>query len=451
MHQRRELHHILHGEQARAEHRPYIDGGDVGDGSSHPIGADVSAQVRRAEAGGIVSGEAAQLPVGQAGGQPLDSALRTDFESRFGRNFSQVRVHTGVDAMISAKQLNAQAYTYGNDIVFGAGQYQPGSGDGRKLVAHELAHVVQQRAGHGGDKDTIRRRRCTSVDAPDAIIDQHTANPGRIDAPGEMVDFEVSFNCEVRGLSSDIESEAGRSLGMRTYPDHSAFPRDRYTRRWDGKKLYTGIGTYMVDDGRYRQRLADVLYAYRYDRATGRSENLYATGAKLASDGVEVATRRGAFSNYHSNHYSDANVETVARIIRSEMGIGNNDEQRAVAWAVRNQMVRLNTIDATVAQTHFGDAHGQAATEDARNLAQEVLSVDMGHDTSGGAIKWFSPRSMPSEGQSCDGYDCGGGVITIADDAGVNRRIYAPSFHRSMTYAPVAGVRGWYVRFYRLA
>jgi hypothetical protein len=82
-----------------------------------------------------------------AAGQPLDSATRATLEPRFGHDFSQVRVHTDTQAAESAQAIQAKAYTAGNDIVFGDGQYAPGSGEGQRLLAHELAHVVQQSAG----------------------------------------------------------------------------------------------------------------------------------------------------------------------------------------------------------------------------------------------------------------------------------------------------------------
>ncbi len=77
-------------------------------------------------------------------GQPLDTATRSFFEPRFGYDLSGVRVHTDAHAMESAAAVNALAYTVGNDIAFGAHRYAPGSIEGRKLLAHELTHVVQQ-------------------------------------------------------------------------------------------------------------------------------------------------------------------------------------------------------------------------------------------------------------------------------------------------------------------
>jgi Domain of unknown function (DUF4157) len=80
-------------------------------------------------------------------GQPLDPATRAYFEPRFGRDFSDVRVHTGAVAGQSARGVNANAYTVGHNVVFGARLFEPRTREGRRLIAHELTHVVQQAHG----------------------------------------------------------------------------------------------------------------------------------------------------------------------------------------------------------------------------------------------------------------------------------------------------------------
>lgn len=77
-------------------------------------------------------------------GQPLKPVLQQDLEQRFGYDFSQVRVHSGAAAAQSARDVNASAYTVGHNVVFGAGQFAPETNMGRRLIAHELTHVVQQ-------------------------------------------------------------------------------------------------------------------------------------------------------------------------------------------------------------------------------------------------------------------------------------------------------------------
>ncbi len=83
-------------------------------------------------------------------GQPLDPATRAFMEPHFGHDFSRVKVHTDAKAAESARAVNALAYTVGRDVVFGGGQYIPGTTLGRKLLAHELTHVVQQSNASGG-------------------------------------------------------------------------------------------------------------------------------------------------------------------------------------------------------------------------------------------------------------------------------------------------------------
>jgi Domain of unknown function (DUF4157) len=85
--------------------------------------------------------------VGSGGGSPLDSSTRSLMEQRLGHDFTDVRIHTGEKADESARSINARAYTVGTDVVFGSGHYAPDSATGQRVLAHELTHVVQQKAG----------------------------------------------------------------------------------------------------------------------------------------------------------------------------------------------------------------------------------------------------------------------------------------------------------------
>jgi Domain of unknown function (DUF4157) len=89
----------------------------------------------------------------QSPGQSLDAGTRAAMEPRFGRDFSSVRVHTDTEAAESARAVNARAYTVGQDIAFASGQYQPSTAEGAGLLAHELAHTVQQSGFHRAVRD----------------------------------------------------------------------------------------------------------------------------------------------------------------------------------------------------------------------------------------------------------------------------------------------------------
>ena len=77
-------------------------------------------------------------------GRPLDPAIQQDMGQRFGHDFSRVRVHTGTAAEQSARDVNSNAYVVGNNVVFGVGQFAPQTHYGKRLLAHELTHVIQQ-------------------------------------------------------------------------------------------------------------------------------------------------------------------------------------------------------------------------------------------------------------------------------------------------------------------
>lgn len=92
----------------------------------------------------------------RGGGQPLDASVRGFMEPRFGHDFSNVRIHTDSHAAETAQSVSALAFAVGRDVVFGAGQYQPGTDAGKRLIAHELTHVVQQGQLHGQTVSQIR-------------------------------------------------------------------------------------------------------------------------------------------------------------------------------------------------------------------------------------------------------------------------------------------------------
>jgi hypothetical protein len=110
-------------------------------------------RVRRALSGRAPEEEVRRIV--QAPGRQLAPPLRADMEARFGADFSGVRVHDDRDAAASARSLDARAYTFGDHVVFGAGEYAPHTAAGRRLIAHELAHTVQQ--GRAGAANTVQR------------------------------------------------------------------------------------------------------------------------------------------------------------------------------------------------------------------------------------------------------------------------------------------------------
>jgi hypothetical protein len=130
-------------------------------------------------------------------GVPLDPGTRRFFEPRFDHDFSRVRVHHGEKAAKSADAFMARAYTIGPHIVFGPGEYQPHSNEGRRLLAHELAHVIEP----GADRHTIWRQPKPAAKTPkdivQAAIDAFTASAKTYADPATQLDsskFEKAIN-----------------------------------------------------------------------------------------------------------------------------------------------------------------------------------------------------------------------------------------------------------------
>ncbi len=150
-------------------------------------------------------GRAAPSPDSFRGrGDPLPAPARGFFEQRLDYDFGGVRVHHGPDASESALSLGARAYTYGRDIVFGAGEYSPGSGQAKQLLAHELAHVVQQGAGHA----LVQRSPLS-----DSVKDAWTAEP-KIEALLARLSQD-----DVQKTQADAEVDNEIKLILADHPD----------------------------------------------------------------------------------------------------------------------------------------------------------------------------------------------------------------------------------------
>lgn len=140
-----------------------VRGGSAADDArrKHDAGSDAG------QAAGGIAAPALVREVLSSPGEPLDQASRGLFESHLGFDLGSVRLHTGGRAAESARSLGARAYTVGSDVVFGRGQYQPQTQSGQRLLAHELAHVAQQRSliGCGPAAHTIQRQTDTDQSA----------------------------------------------------------------------------------------------------------------------------------------------------------------------------------------------------------------------------------------------------------------------------------------------
>jgi Domain of unknown function (DUF4157) len=164
-------------------------------------------------------------------GQPLDPSTRVFMESRFGHDFSHVRVHSHAAAVAAANAVNARAFTVSNALVFGAGQYSPASSEGRRLLAHELTHVVQQAA----PLSELRRQRLPS--SLPAHVAQHSLGSLFRKEDKTVLEKEGVSDKRTVGNAADVQRIIVDTLSN---PNSKLFPyiKDKLKKLKDGKTKY---------------------------------------------------------------------------------------------------------------------------------------------------------------------------------------------------------------------
>ena len=141
-------------------------------GPASPVIARSAVRVQRAETAAANTGgdTAARIQARLAGGQPLAAPLRRFMEPRFGADFSAVRVHTDEESGRLAQRLGARAFTTGEHVFFGRSQYQPDTDAGRELIAHELAHTIQQGAAPRNERNVQRSEEIPLTPQPRGLV-----------------------------------------------------------------------------------------------------------------------------------------------------------------------------------------------------------------------------------------------------------------------------------------
>jgi hypothetical protein len=226
---------------------------------------------RKASPGGAVGRQTAPAALEHAlasPGRPLDQPARDFVGPRLGRSLGQVRVHEGPLATAAALAVGARAFTVGRDIVFGAGEYAPSTASGRKLLAHELAHVVQQTGANrlpvgaaGIDVTTsprmVRRLATTDCDSKAglvtnavsqaqsniaAVLPQLAARPLSADTQNALLIYFRASSDETAATVSANLTKISAKLGAVTYECENDCPENElgYTRLGT---MLTGLGS----------------------------------------------------------------------------------------------------------------------------------------------------------------------------------------------------------------
>jgi hypothetical protein len=154
----------------------------------------------------------------RGGGQELDAGVRESMGAAMAQDFSGVRVHTSPESDDLNRQLGAEAFTTGNDVFFSDGAYDPDSGAGRELIAHELTHVVQQGSGQvaGGGVMTVNEPGDAHEQQADSVAEQVAAGPVQLQEEDEMPPASVPEDDEMPGVQrqGDVPEEEEPVLGQ---------------------------------------------------------------------------------------------------------------------------------------------------------------------------------------------------------------------------------------------
>ena len=176
------------------------------DAPSHPIAGGLIQRKARDDNGVEDGADHAVASASSSSGSALPDTLMRKFESSLGADLSSVRVHTGAESATAASAVGAKAYTMGQDIHFGAGQYDPSSGGGEHLLAHEVAHTVQQQNG-----GTQRRQYKLEVSSP------HDAAEHEADRAADAMVSGSSFG--IGGSAGGIHRETNPNVKPAETPD----------------------------------------------------------------------------------------------------------------------------------------------------------------------------------------------------------------------------------------
>lgn len=202
-------------------------------------------------------------------GRPLEADARTEMEAQLGHDFSRVRVHDDSRAGDSARQVHARAYTVGASIVFGPGQYAPRSPEGRRLLAHELAHVLQQR--------NVAPPPAQLTVAPADGPGEHEANIAAATSTSDDRSSAGGRPIATAVLQRQTASPAPQAAGLRLVFFQSGEPDSSGFQAY-AKQLATNLGALVV-----RQAQGTFKDQGNGSMSCNRHENVLVRAAKIGS------------------------------------------------------------------------------------------------------------------------------------------------------------------------
>lgn len=323
---------------------------------------------------------ASQLHAGTSAGHKLSESERTFFEPRFGHDLSGVRIHTGTLSNQLAQQISARAFTHGNDIVFAAGHYQPETRAGRRLLAHEITHVLQQRGN--SDSGIVAREPVCSMDDADAYSSEDYYSTANME--DEALECRADDDTPVLEEGLDFAS-----VDVSALSDYELLIHYRSNSAWLANNPMVLLEWVERDD--YQQRLQVEI----------EQRPTVATVAGVSTDGKEqdLDTRVAAFKGMvkmmakHRLHGNRRSLEMWRNLVENQIsnvafrvaGFSKSGGMRAYREMQdeRNPMVR--ELRAEQAYGRFRACSG---------CHFEVKARDAAHDMPQWGNEWLSPNEQ---------------------------------------------------------
>ena len=354
---------------------------------------------QRMETGASLSGSSggdAVLPETLGPGESLDSGIRDEMAARFGRSFDDVRVHTEAGASDAARSLDARAYTVGHNIVFGDAQFNPGTTDGQRLLAHELAHVAQQTPGEGMDaagspalqiRDQIGRspsrmiQRAVTTWAGDYDTDKYELQKV---AGLDSVEMELRFK-----PNKHVDAELiGMTQTARSAQKGGAVPASTFYTTDAEKKAFENL----------RIPAGDPAAGTMIDRVVSHGNPLYAADKPAAGDALS-STATVAFWGQHGWRFTDktGTLQTQDALLKDTPGLPSGLKESSQTFETTALAVK-----GVQDRTYYGSVQWGWQKDAAGKVTKLPLSL-VSNDVPSGTF--MAAMELWNKGQTSEGVD----------------------------------------------
>ena len=416
-------------EKKEEEERPDLQRQEIARDLDEPKEEIVQAKESVGETPQVTTGIEERLAARRGQGEPLPETTRSFMETRFGQDFGQVRVHTGGEAARLSKELRAQAFTHRQDVYFGSGRYSPESIKGKRLLAHELTHVVQQSAtgtiepsstpSLQKDGDETGPRLLQSTQALKIAIAANNVS-GVVEAlrGHTIADLRVLKDAVYRDLSVELDRwlvsrvnsvnymrEAARWIGFGTGRNTSAFlAEDALRILWPAMSLLERLEAYSETFREIETAQLDVIRASsNQERAAARRqptklETIYSRmnpeeeyKARLLIDPIEGYTATSQLISRASSWTGDTEDPVFDAILalspseRKSIWENHSNALSSLVWPAKLNLIRLMATGRTTQAAQANPQSPEAQSTEAQALIARLRLATEGRidDTKG--------------------------------------------------------------------